>query len=118
MQYLLLIHDDPSAWMAMSDDETKATMGEYTTFTDEIRASGIMQAGAPLTRPNTARLVRVRDGAQTVSDGPYAETREQLAGYYIVECDNEADAVAAAARIPSARFGTIEVRALADMASM
>ena len=115
MQYLILIHDDPSAWAAMSEEVRNANYGEYFTYTGAIRDEGIMQGGAPLVPSAQAKLVRVRNGAQVVSDGPYAETREQLGGYYLVEVESEEQAIAAAARVPSARFGTIEVRALAEM---
>ena len=115
MQYLILIHDDPSAWMAMSEAEMQATMAEYGAFSEELRNAGIMRDGQPLERPHTAKLVRVRGGATEVTDGPYAETREQLGGYYLVECDTVDEAVAAAAKVPSARFGTIEVRGIASM---
>ncbi len=115
MQYLILIHDDPSSWAAMSEAEVGALMGEYVAFTEELRETNAMVDGNPLARSNTAKLVRVRDGQPAVSDGPYAETREQLGGYYLVECATEADATAIAARVPSARFGTIEVRAIMTM---
>ena len=115
MQYLILIHDDPSAWAAMTEDVRNSTYGEYFTYTGAIRDEGIMLGGAPLVPSPQAKLVRVRDSKQVVSDGPYAETREQLGGYYLVEVENEEQALAAAARVPSARFGTIEVRALAEM---
>ena len=115
MQYLILIHDDPSAWTEMSEADQSAVMGEYFTYTGAIRDEGIMLGGAPLVPSPQAKLVRVRDGQQVVSDGPYAETREQLGGYYLVEVDNEEQAIAAAARVPSARWGTIEVRPIAEM---
>ena len=115
MQYLILIHDDPSAWASMSQDEQSAVMGEYFTYTGALRDEGIMLGGAPLAPSPQAKLVRVRNGDQVVSDGPYAETREQLGGYYLVEVENEAQAIAAAARVPSARFGTIEVRPVLEM---
>lgn len=115
MQYLILIHDDPGAWAAMSEAQMGTMMAEYGTFTEEIRADGSLIGGNPLTRSNTAKLVRVRDGAQAVSDGPYAETREQLGGYYLVECASEDEAIAIAARIPSARYGTMEVRGIMSM---
>jgi hypothetical protein len=115
MQYLILIHDDPSAWATKSEAEVGALMAEYGALGNSLREEGSIRGGDPLARSNTAKLVRVRDGATTVSDGPYAETREQLGGYYLVECDSEADAIAIAARVPSARFGTVEVRGIASM---
>jgi hypothetical protein len=113
MQYLILIHDTPATWMAMSEAEQNAGMAEYTTFTEDLRERGILRAGAPLDR--SATIVRVRDGQTAVTDGPYAESHEQLGGYYIVETDTVEEAVAVAAGVPSARWGTIEVRPLRPM---
>ena len=115
MQYLILIHDDPSAWAAMTEAEQGAVMQEYFVMTGAFGDEGIMRGGAALVPSPAAKLVRVRDGGTIVSDGPYAETREQLGGYYLVETDTEEQAIAAAARIPSARFGTIEVRPVRDL---
>ena len=115
MKYILLIHDDEKSWQALGDSDRRAMMGEYRTFTDEIRASGHYQTGSQLQPTSTATSVRVRDGKRLVTDGPFAETLEQLGGYYLVEAKNLDEAIALAARIPSARFGTIEVRPLAEM---
>jgi hypothetical protein len=110
VQYVLLIYDPESHWATLSEAQSGALMGEYQAFTESIRAQGIMEGGAPLGATATARTVRVREGRMTVSDGPFAETREQLGGFYLVDCETEQEALDAAARIPSARFGTIEVR--------
>jgi hypothetical protein len=115
MQYLLLIYGPEDVWATMSEAETGAVMDEYRAFTESIQAQGIMQSGAPLAASSTARTVRVRDGRATVSDGPFAETREQLGGFYLVDCETEQEAIDAAARIPNARFGSIEVRPLMQM---
>ena len=115
MQYLLLIYGPEEVWATMSEAETGAVMDEYRAFSESIRAQGIMQSGAPLAATSTARTVRVRDGRATVSDGPFAETREQLGGFYMVDCETEQEAIDAAARIPSARFGSVEVRPLMQM---
>ncbi len=112
MQYLLLIYGPESRWATLSEAESGALIGEYQAFGDSIRAQGIMQGGAPLKPVATAKTVRVREGRMTVSDGPFAETREQLAGYYLVDCETEQEAIDAAARIPDARFGSVEVRPL------
>ena len=113
MQYMLLIYDDESQWATMTPEEGKAVMGEYFAYTTAIREQGIFQAGAALQRTATGKTVRVRGGDRTVVDGPFAETREQLGGYYLVECASEEEALEAASRIPSARFGSIEVRPVA-----
>jgi hypothetical protein len=110
MKYMLLIYSDEKAWAAMSDADRQAMMGEYLKFSADIRASGHYQAGAPLHPTSTATSVRVRDGKRTVTDGPFAETREQLGGYYLVETKDLDEAIGLAARIPGARDGTIEVR--------
>ena len=115
MQYLLLIYGDEAYWSGLSKEESEAIFDEYRTFTESIAAQGIFQGGAPLTPVSTARTVRVREGRATVSDGPFAETREQLGGYYLVDVETEQEALDAAARIPNARFGSIEVRPVQQM---
>lgn len=115
MQYMLLIHDDPSAWATMSEQEIGALMGEYFAYTDEMRKAGAFVAGDPLQPAETATSVRVREGKTLTTDGPYAETKEQLTGYYVVDVESLDDALGWAARIPSARIGTIEVRPIRSM---
>ena len=110
MQYLLLIYDDEKKMNAMPEAEQKAFFGAYFEFTDSIKKSGHYKAGDALQPVSTATSVRVRDGKTLSTDGPFAETREQLGGYYLVEAKDLDEAVAIAARIPSARTGTIEVR--------
>jgi hypothetical protein len=112
---LLLIYGPESHWATLSEAESGALMGEYRAFTDSIRAQGIMEGGAPLDATATAKTVRVREGRMTVSDGPFAETREQLGGFYLVDCETEQEALDAAARIPNARFGSIEVRPVTQL---
>ena len=85
-------------------------MQEYFSYTEELRRAGAYVAGDALQPTDTARSVRVRDGERTVTDGPFAETREVLGGYYLVDVESEEEALEWAAKIPSARFGTIEVR--------
>ena len=110
MRYMLLIHDDEQLWGKMTDAERGAMFGEYGQFTAAIQASGHFQAGAQLQPSSTSTTVRVRDGKRMVTDGPFAETREQLAGYYMIDAKDLDEALAIAARIPSAKIGTIEVR--------
>jgi hypothetical protein len=86
-------------------------------FGEQIRSSGNHLAGAPLQPTSAARSVRVREGKRLVTDGPFAETREQLGGYYLIEAKNLDEAIGIAARIPSARLGTIEVRPVLEMPS-
>jgi hypothetical protein len=110
MQYLLLIHDDPQLWGDMSEDERNAYFGEYMGYTQALVDAGIWVGGNQLQGTDTATVVRVRDGETLTTDGPFAETKEQLAGYYLIEVETLDDALDWAARIPSARIGTIEVR--------
>ena len=110
MQYLLLIYEDEKVWVDMPEAERMRIYGEYMRYTDEIKQSGHWQAGAPLQPTHTATTVRVRDGKAAITDGPFAETREQLGGYYLVEAKDLDEATGLAARIPGARSGSIEVR--------
>ena len=110
MKYALLIYDDEKVWETMSPDESGAMMGEYFTFTNGIRESGQYKAGEALEPVATATTIRIRGGALQTTDGPFAETREQLGGFYLVDAASLDEAIAIAARIPSARTGSIEVR--------
>jgi hypothetical protein len=110
MQYLLLIYDEEQAFAALPDDERRAIYTEYMKLSKELAESGELLGGDELLPTSTATSVRIRDGAALYTDGPFAETREQLGGYYLVKVKDLDRALAIAARIPSARFGTIEVR--------
>ena len=110
MQYMLLIYGDETERLKPNDPGRAALFQEYGQFTEGIRRSGNFLAGAPLRPTATATTVRVRDGKRLVTDGPFAETREQLGGYYLVEAKDLDEAIAIAARIPGARSGSIEVR--------
>ena len=110
MQYLLLIYDSEKAMSAMSEADRKQLNADYTAFTKEIKASGHFKAGDALQSVHTATTVRVRDGKIATTDGPFAETREQLGGYYLIDAKDLDEARAIAARIPSAKLGSIEVR--------
>ena len=114
MKYMLLIHDSEKNWGSLSDDEQKQIMAGYRRFTEEIRASGQYRDGSQLQPTSMATSVRVRNGKRLVTDGPFAETREQLGGYYLVEAKDLDEALGLAERLPSARMGTIEVRPLAE----
>ena len=110
MQYLCLIYDDESAWKRMSEAESGTMFGEYAAFSKDIKTSGHFIAGEALQSVTTATTVRVRDGKTTMTDGPFAETREQLGGFYLIEAKDLDEATRIAARIPSAKIGSIEVR--------
>ena len=109
-RFMLLIYEDERAWSQMSEGERSSIMGEYFAFTDELRAAGKFVAGDPLQPSSTARTVRVRNGEATQTDGPFAETKEVLGGYYLIEADSAEEAAEWAAKIPSARLGSVEVR--------
>jgi hypothetical protein len=110
MQYMLLIYNDEADWQRLNEDERKAIVGEYFAFTASIQESENYVAGAPLQPTSTSTSVRVRNGEQLLTDGPFAETKEQFGGYYLVEARDADEAIELAARIPGARYGTIEVR--------
>ncbi|MEZ4297545.1 MAG: YciI family protein [Polyangiaceae bacterium] len=115
MQYMLLIYDNEAEMSAKSPEETQRFMGEYMEFTKSIVGSGHFKAGDALERTSTATTVRVRGGKTLATDGPFAETREALGGYYLIEAKDLDEARAIAARIPSARTGSIEVRPVVKM---
>ncbi len=110
MQYLLLIYANENEEAAMKPDAMTAMLGEYRAFTQSIIQGGQFKAGDALKPTATATTVRVRNGKIAMTDGPFAETREQLGGYYLIEAKDLDEATAIAARIPSAKHGSIEVR--------
>ena len=110
MQYLLMIYRNEAEMNAVSAAEGQKMMKEYETFTQSIIQSGNFKAGDRLQPASTATTVRVRDGKILTTDGPFAETREQLGGYYLVEAKDLDTALGISARIPGARVGSIEVR--------
>jgi hypothetical protein len=112
---MLLIYDDPTVWQEMPDNDRNSMMGEYSGYNEGLRQAGVFVEGAPLESTQTATTVRMRDGKQMITDGPFAETREALGGYYVLECETLDDALAHAGRCPSARFGSIEVRPIMQM---
>jgi hypothetical protein len=114
MKYLLLIYQDEKQWAAHSDAEVQEIYKEYRQLRQELTASGKFLGGSQLHPVATASTVRVRDGKELVTDGPFAETHEQLGGYFLVEAQNLDEAVSIGARIPSAREGTVEVRPIVE----
>jgi len=110
MQYLLLIYGNEESFGKMSKAEQDGVLQEYGEFTKGIAQSGHYRGGNELAAISTATTVRVRDRKRLVTDGPFAETKEQLGGYYLIDAKDLDDALAVAARIPSARWGSIEVR--------
>ena len=110
MQYLLLIHDDEAHWGEMPEDERNAIYGEYMKFTDDVQSAGVLVGANQLQPSGTATVVHVQDGKTLTTDGPFAETKEVLGGYYLIDVGTLDEALEWAAKIPSARYGHIEVR--------
>jgi hypothetical protein len=117
MQYLLLIYDNEKSWESMSQEESGKIFSEYRAFTESIAQSGHYKGGNPLQATNTATTVRHRNGKRQTTDGPFAETREQLGGYYLIDAKDLDEAISLAERIPAARTGSIEVRPIMPMTS-
>jgi hypothetical protein len=114
MKYLCLIYDEEQKIGSMSKTESDAFMGEYFAFTDSIRKSGHYVAGEALEPVRSATTVRVRNGKMSTTDGPFAETKEQLGGFYMITARDLNEALQIAAKIPSARLGSIEVRPVVE----
>ena len=112
MQYLLLIHDDEAKYGRMSEQEMRDLLDEYGAFQAAIKESGVYVGSNRLSPVATAATVRIRDDEAVVTDGPFAETKEQLGGYYLIDTETLDEALEWAAKIPSARRGSIEVRPL------
>jgi hypothetical protein len=110
MQYMLLIYDEESTWAAMPEDERNHWYGQYMAFTNELRESGAFVAADQLQPTASATTVTVRHGETLTTDGPFAETKEALGGYYLIDVASEDEAISWAAKIPSAQFGRVEVR--------
>ena len=110
MQYLLLIYSNENDEPKPGTPEGDQHMGAYYAFTEELQSKKLMVGSNALNSVSTATTVRVREGATQTTDGLFAETKEQLGGYYLVECKDLDEAVACAAKIPSAKFGSVEVR--------
>jgi hypothetical protein len=110
VQYLLLIYDDEKSWATITEQDQKTIMDAYYDYTDEVEKAGVSRASEALQPTASATTVRVRNGETLLTDGPFAETKEQLGGFYLVECDTLDQAIEWAAKIPSANSGSIEVR--------
>jgi hypothetical protein len=118
MRYLCLIYNDEKNVSTMSKPELDGLMGEYFAFTEDIRKKGHYVAGEALQEVQTATTVRVRNGKVSTTDGPFAETKEQLGGFYLIEARDLNDAIQVASKIPSARMGSIEVRPVVDFSKV
>jgi hypothetical protein len=113
MKYMFLIYgDEPARAQTMTEAEGQAEMQAYFAFNTEARAKGIMVEGEALHPVTSATTVRVRDSKTMTTDGPFAETHEQLGGYYVLECKDLDEAIEWAAKIPGAKDGSVEIRPL------
>ena len=114
MKYALLIYADETAMSAAPEEATREMYRAFGDFNKDLRAAGKFGPAEELAASSTAKSVRIKDGQRLVTDGPFAEVREQLGGLYVIEADSMEEAVDWAAKIPSAPFGTIEVRPIVD----
>jgi len=118
MKYMLLCYDDEKAWDKAGSAVMEAAMQEAVGLTHELDAKGQFVTAAPLQHSNTAVSVRIRDGKQQVTDGPFAETNEVLGGYYIIDVDNLDQAIQIAERHPGMRFGSVEIRPILEISNL
>ena len=115
MKYMLLCYDDEQAWARQGEAALKEAMREAVQLTHELHAKGQYRLASPLEPVSTAKSVRIRDGKRVVTDGPFAETREVLGGFYLIDVDNLDEAIAIAARHPGAPYGTVEIRPVLEI---
>jgi|SRR5687768_3346316 len=113
-RYMLLLHDDPTAFTTMSPDEIQQVIDKYVSWSSRLRAAGVIVGGEKLT-PEAGRLVRGRGRDRRVTDGPYSETKEMLGGYFTIVADGYEQAVDLASDCPHLEYGTIEVRQIEEL---
>lgn len=118
MKFMLLVHHNEAEFDRISEDERRRLLDESIALTHELHANGQYVSASPLHPTPTATVVRVRDGKSFVTDGPFAETREQLAGYFLIEARDQAAAAAIATKVPGARIGSVEVRPVKEVAGL
>lgn len=112
MRYMLLVHHDEEAFMKLNEETRQRILDESIELTHQLHGNGQYVSASPLQPTSTAAIVRVRDGKPTVTDGPFVETKEQLAGYFLINAKDLNEAILIANRVPGARIGTVEVRPL------
>ena len=115
MHYALLIYASEQEWANQTEEQSQAVNQEYMAFTKDIIDRGLMKGGEALQPTATATTVRVRDGETLTTDGPFAETKDQLGGFYLVDCKDLDEAIEVAARIPDVRRGSIEIRPVLEV---
>jgi hypothetical protein len=118
MKYLLLVHHNEETFRQFSEATRKGMLAESVQLTHALHADGRYVHASPLQSVSTATVVKVRDGKPLVTDGPFVETHEQLAGYFLIEAKDKDEAIAIAARIPGARIGAVEVRPVTEIAGL
>lgn len=121
MKYLILIYSNPMSreiWEGLSDDQRTEGFKSYAALNDDLRASGEMIVTEALADPSLAKRVTVREGRAMTTDGPYAEAKELLAGFYLIECESMERAIEHAARVPEAQLGLVEVRPVLDLSGL
>jgi hypothetical protein len=115
MRYILLIANDEQAYMARSPQEAEGTLGAYGKWSEDMAKRGVLQGGERLRPTTDATTVQVKNGEVITSDGPFAETKEQIGGFFLVDCKNLDEAIEVASKLPGAKDGTIEVRPIWEM---
>ncbi|TDW18392.1 hypothetical protein EV650_4977 [Kribbella kalugense] len=118
VKYMLLIYSNPESWASLSAEQRDGLAEAHETLARELTEQGLLVSAAGLADPITTRTVQVRDETTTTTDGPYAEAKEHLAGFYLVECDNIDQAIGYAARMPDAEYVAVEVRPVMDMSGL
>lgn len=114
MQYAFLIYANQEVYAAMTQEEHSALLQEYQAFIQEVVKRDMMRGGDQLQSPGTATTVRIRNAQKLITDGPFAETKEQLAGYFVLQCKDLDEALALAERMPDAKHGSIEIRPVVE----
>ena len=118
MKYMLLVHHDEEVFSTFSETRRQQMLTESVELTHQLHADGKYLSASPLHPAATAAIVRVRDGKSFVTDGPFIETREQIAGYFLIDAEDLDEAIGIAVRVPGARIGTIEVRPVKEIAGL
>jgi hypothetical protein len=118
MKYMLLVHHDEAAFDTIGKETQRQMLAESVQLTHQLHANGQYLSASPLQPARSAAIVRVRDGKSVVTDGPFIETREQIAGYFLIHARDLAEAIGIATRVPGARIGTVEVRPLIEITGL
>jgi hypothetical protein len=118
VKYMLLIYSNPESWASLSAEQREGLSRAHNDLTRELSEQGLLVSAAGLADPITSRTVSVRDDTTTTTDGPYAEAKEHLAGFYLVECDDIDQAIGYAARMPDAKYVAVEVRPVMDTSGL